>query len=392
MIDTLEENFEEVSFTLESWSPELDQQVYDADVFPPLWRYPVTLPIIRFSPLTILEAGRKIPYTLMNRITGNSVRNSWLLRSKEQELIKRMSDSDLIISCGGGYLHDTYGPAFLRHLYTLSVANSIDTPVMVYAQSIGPFSSEYYGRIAASVLNGTDHITIRDKISQEYLSNIFVTETPIEVTADAAFLLTPRPSEKCSNGLSEIESSDFPVGITVRKWEYPGASDPEFLRKRYRKEMANYIDYLHRTQSADIYFFNHTPEDKREAERILTRCESTPDTTILNPDIHPRELKTMTGAVDLFVGTRMHSTIFSMAMKTPTVSIAYLPKSTDLMERLGLDQFVVDIDEVTGNDLIQMTEMIHTDESYRQKLDEGISKIKKLSGKNAEIAEQLIDD
>lgn len=383
----LEDELGEVSFAIESWSPELDQTVYESDVFPPLWKYSLTFPIVNFSPLTIVEGIQKLPFTIANAGNNNPLENRWLLRSKENELIERMNESDLIISCGGGFLHDTFGPAFLRHLYTLRIANKLDTPVMMFAQSIGPFNKKCYGEITSSVLDNVDYITVRDLISEEYLAEISVSEPPIEVTADAAFSFTPRQPE--SEVVSRMETSNSSVGITVRRWKYPSSSKPTAMQKRYRKEMAAYVDHLY-SQDVDIYFFNHKRSDAKEARKILDQCTADTQATVLSSDIHPRELKALTGAVDLFVGTRMHSTIFSMAMGTPTISIAYLPKSTDLMNRLELSEFVVDIETVTRDELIQMTKTLRSDPSHTERMIENVEELKMLSRENVSIAEKLI--
>ncbi|WP_312907610.1 polysaccharide pyruvyl transferase family protein [Natronosalvus caseinilyticus] len=390
MIDILEKRIGAISVNIESWHPDQDQDFYNADVFTTLWRYGISAPYIGISPLAIYEAIRKIPllYSIKYNLSS-PLGQEYLLRDQEQELFDRMKKSDLVLSCGGGFLHDSHGPAFLKHLYTLKMATLIDTPVMIYAQSIGPFRKKHYGSLACSVLNEVDYITVRDNISENYLEEIGVTDPPREVTADAAFLLEPTPPE--NNGiLRTIRESEVPIGLTVRDWKYPNSDNPKKMKKQYRKEMSKYADYLQEELSATLFFFNHTPSDVEEAELITNSCDNTSEIHILDSNIPPRQLKYLTGEVELFVGTRMHSTIFSMEMDTPTISIPYLPKSKDLMERLGLKELFIDISQVNSRDLQVLTQNVIEDRTYQMKMSRGIDHLKSLTRRNAEIASSMI--
>ncbi len=48
----------------------------------------------------------------------------------------------------------------------------------------------------------------------------------------------------------------------------------------------------------------------------------------------------------------MHSNIFATSMGVPTVAIAYEKKTNGIMETVGLDDFVEEIDTITSKSLI----------------------------------------
>lgn len=390
MMDSLRDQLGPISFNIESWHPELDQEIFDAHVYGTLWKYGIIAPYLRISPLAIYEAARKLPllYFELGGIWENRIA-SFLLREEESELLRRMNDSDLILSCGGGFLHDSHGPAFLKHLFSLEIAARLETPVMVYAQSIGPFRSERFARLTSSVLNRVDYITLRDQISETYLAEIGVSAPPCQVTADAAFLLDSE-IYRDKTLLEEIQQSKLPIGITVRDWKYPNSEDPSEKRENYREEMARYVDELVVGLDGDIFFFCHTPSDADEARRIMTRSNNRNRMCILDPDIPPRELKYLTGEVDLFIGTRMHSTIFSMGMGTPTISIPYLPKSSDLMSRLELDDLVLKIEDVNHGELMRITRELLSTDKYQSTMGNRVPQMSELAKKNVEIAEKLL--
>jgi colanic acid/amylovoran biosynthesis protein len=59
------------------------------------------------------------------------------------------------------------------------------------------------------------------------------------------------------------------------------------------------------------------------------------------------------GRMDAFVGSRMHSAILALCAGTPTVALAYQPKTTGTFEAIGLDEFSLDIVSFTGGDLAE---------------------------------------
>ncbi|MEF8775753.1 MAG: polysaccharide pyruvyl transferase family protein [Haloarculaceae archaeon] len=327
--------------TIESWHPEADVGRFSADVLGPLWKPhspPGSLPV---SPFEFVEAARKLPY-LARSLRRGPTPDTRLLRPHERDLVRRMRRADLIVSCGGGYLHDVFGPVFLRHLYTVAVATLVDTPVYLNGQSIGPFRSAALGRVAGRILSAVDYITVRDPRSAIYLADIGVTDVPIQVTADNAFLLEPRPPDR-----DLPETGGLCVGATVRRWAYPGQADPGTAREQYRDSMAAVFDHLVETYDASLVLFSHTNADVTEADRIRRRCAHLDRLRVLAPDVGPRELKGLAGAVDVVIGTRMHSMVFATAMGTPTLCVSYLPKARTVMGRLDLEEYCVDIADVT---------------------------------------------
>jgi len=54
------------------------------------------------------------------------------------------------------------------------------------------------------------------------------------------------------------------------------------------------------------------------------------------------------GSYDLSIATRMHAAILALTAGTPVVPVAYEFKSRELFDRLGLGEFVCDVNSVTG--------------------------------------------
>jgi len=131
-------------------------------------------------------------------------------------------DADIVISKGGSFLSDYYAPDVLGRFWGLYFAEVLGKPVIIYAQSIGPFEKPFYRWIARYVLNKADLITLRDKESKGILDSIGVTRPPIYVTSDSAFampLTECKPMQMMRYEKIELNNKDqLKVSISVRQW------------------------------------------------------------------------------------------------------------------------------------------------------------------------------
>src|SRR5690606_35852105 len=83
---------------------------------------------------------------------------------------------------------------------------------------------------------------------------------------------------------------------------------------------------------------------------------------IINDDYSPRQLKFIYSKLDLLVGTRLHSCIFSLSEGVPCLNIAYHgTKSQGIMSDLGLGSFVFSIDKVSEEELNASIDLILND-------------------------------
>src|SRR5579863_8848418 len=98
--------------------------------------------------------------------------------------------SDLLLSGGGSLLQDTTSlRSLLYYLGVVRLARGGGTPVMFYAQGIGPLRRGVSRILVRRVADRVQYITVRDPGSADLLARIGVRRPPVEVTADPAFAL-----------------------------------------------------------------------------------------------------------------------------------------------------------------------------------------------------------
>lgn len=87
----------------------------------------------------------------------------------------------------------------------------------------------------------------------------------------------------------------------------------------------------------------------------------------------------------------MHSNIFATSMKVPTVAIAYEKKTNGIMETVGLQDYLVEIDEITFEDLMgKIGEMVKNGKLLQQKLGETIPMLRsEIMNKMEQVMKKL---
>jgi polysaccharide pyruvyl transferase WcaK-like protein len=96
------------------------------------------------------------------------------------------------------------------------------------------------------------------------------------------------------------------------------------------------------------------------------------------------------GKMDLVLGMRLHSLIFSVIQGVPSVGISYDPKVKNLMEMVSLPW--VDVSHFTKDDLTNAVEKVYCE---REKIREGLPGrteiLRERSCRNFELLKGLLD-
>lgn len=281
--------------------------------------------------------------------------------------------SDCAVACGGGYLHGSYPLGLHLHLHQIHLASAHDLPVYLYSQSIGP-ADGLHRRAIDRALKKSRRIYVREKISREFVEDLGVAR-PLSVAPDAAFNLAPLKTSESQAKVRWMEKEERPwCGFTVRRWHFPGKSNPKSLYRRYLSSFAALID-----ANTDVTFFYIPqvtgPENRDDMEavhdlfRVAGWSEAPSNLRIMNDKLSARELIHIISHLDSFVGTRMHSNIFALIAEVPTVAISYLPKTQAIMNMLGLDEWVLSIESITADALKDRFRSLRKQESeYRDHL------------------------
>lgn len=398
MLSTLSEILPSVKFTAFTRNPEVDSKRYkgyDMEIFeyiPPsftkLW--------------AMLKCVIWIIFYRFFRV------NPRVLLQDEFKVLEAYTRADVVLFPSRDLISLTYGPKVLAYILGgIFVATVLHKPTMLYAVQIGPFGNGLKARIGTFltrlVLDRVNLITVRDRVSREYLRKLAVSKPSIYVTADPAFLLQSIPSEKAKKLMGEegvhVDAKPL-IGVNTSSLIYgfgfPNAKTLEDKRNEYIKLMSRIVDYLIEKLGATVIFVPHTfnprgQDDRTIARKIFSKVTRKDKVNLITGEKTPEELKGIIGQLDLFITTRQHPLIHSTSMHVPTIAIDYTFRMQELMRRLGQESLICDIKALDYNKLASKINAAYfTKEKIKKDLMSKTRILQNYAAKNANLVKTLL--
>ena len=318
--------------------------------------------------------------------------------------LREYYDADIVLNTGGDVLTEDFGFPF-SHFVNLLFAILLDKPVVICAESLGPYKKRWTKIIAKFVFNRTELITLREERSLKHLQEIGVNKPSIYVTADVAFMLEPASDERIKEILTKegFDESMPHIGISVSKvisnFGFPELKNREDKYNEYVKLMSEVIDCLVDTLNATIVFVPHVigpgddNDDRTVADDICKLIKNKDKLISIKNEYTPEELKGIIGQCDLFIGARMHATIASTSMLVPTVATAYSDKMHGIIGKmLGYEAYVLDIRDLSYDRLIsKMDDAWENREEIKKDLEMKIPEIKEKAMLNGKLIKEVVD-
>lgn len=274
-------------------------------------------------------------------------RNLWVPCSW-RSLFQEYAEADLVVAAGGGYLytHSMWRGNLMLVItvYSFWFATLLGKPFYLYGQSIGPFAARFQAAMVRFALSYARLVLVREGLSKAFLSR-WRLPCPVAMTGDASFLL-PRPAEE--DVPLNLSYAQTLVGITLREW--PNGKEGQ---RRFEVAIAEFVNWLTRDLAATVVFVPQVTfaawgdDDRMVMRRVYQGVEDRSRVMLIEDELSVFQVKALCGAVNFFVGMRMHSNIFALSMGVPTLAIGYQPKSEGIMRQLGLERFLITVEEVT---------------------------------------------
>lgn len=304
--------------------------------------------------------------------------------------------TDVVVTTGGDSLVDEgFGVSstifVFLNLCNISFAILLNKPVVIYAESVGPFNSKLNKFAAKFILNKVKLIMLREEISKGYLEKLGIDKPQIHVTADSAFLLEPVPYQEARQLLLKegISKSGKPlIMISVNKL---------ISNDRNIKLMAQVVDYLIDTLNATIVFIPHVIEkgsdDRIAADDIYNLVKNRYKIIRIKNEYTPEEFKGMIGQCDLFIGSRMHPTIASTSMYVPTIAITHSHKAYGIIGKMvGQEKYVLHINQLNYVTLISIiNDAWYNRTEIKKDLESNIKVVKERALLNGKLVKELLD-
>lgn len=278
-------------------------------------------------------------------------------------------EADLVLSASGGYMNATNslgGNLNIWHLLLpLKLAHQIGKPVIMAPQSFGPFGNNWQRRAVVRTVNCLEHSFVREDKSINLLTTLGANPQLISRAIDSGFAFDTDITSQSTKLRQEPR-----IGITARTWL------PDAAQTAYEKGIAEAITAVNSKYGAHFSLIPQVTselyeDDDRVPERRIAEFARAAGAEVEQIDTHlsHHDVKRLYAGLDITIGTRFHSVIFSLTSYVPAIAIEYEHKTSGIMHDLGLEDWVIKIGDVTGPRLTAMLErLVREHDAYVQHL------------------------
>jgi polysaccharide pyruvyl transferase CsaB len=310
--------------------------------------------------------------------------------------------ADLLISGGGGFLHEADFEIQRRSFllregklrpvpYFLSVvmmARAERVPVMWYGQGLGPLHTRAARHLVASAGSASQIVTWRDRESARLAYEVGVRAPTQVVVPDPAYAIQPASSEEASEWLafSGVSPGTRYLAVCPRYW---------VRRRGYLENLGEALEKARSALDVEVVFVCfHEVQDLPVCESLAERRDLAGHAHVLTPSASPALLAAVLGAAALVVAMRLHSGILAAVGGTPAVVIDYDPKTRAFAVQTRQTDWAVAIDDLElrpgGVRLIEAIMQTAGDlPARRAALELAVAPLRATAGQTAQLAFQL---
>lgn len=303
-----------------------------------------------------------------------------------KDIYRCMRGSKLLVLGGGGLLQDYTSRVIPYWLSRVAMAYAAGTPVMYYAQGIGPLKRPKARKLVSFLSNRVKYITVRDEDSLLLLREIGVDRVPIEVTADPALGIRISSDGKRLLGKAGIQLREdrIKVGISLRSWKGEEKYLPALVRilRRLRRLMP--VQY--------IFFPFQYGCDEQVSLQVLEKLEDKEDCMVAGRHT-PEQVAAMLKEMDGVIAMRLHAVILSVLSCVPAFGLIYDPKVKYFMERAGIAGYSITLDEITKDEdvlLSWLSGWLLKREEISGEMEPKVEEMAAMARHNAQIVWDLI--
>jgi len=302
---------------------------------------------------------------------------SYSLGKIHHNIIKHIDDMDVYLSIGG----DNYCYGEQPGWYEIDRrVKSKGKKLVLWGCSIG---EEDISERKLEDLKLFDLILARETLTYQMLRSKGLTN--VKLCADPAFTM-------------EKEELDLPEGW--QEGNTVGLNFSPLVWKRNKNSqtaVSDLINHILATTTMTIALTPHVIDEGNNDYEILYKYyeefKKTGRVVILPDHLNAMQYKGYIARMRFFIGARTHATIAAYSNYIPTMVLGYSVKSKGIaIDLFGEEKLVLGIDEISNSNKLKNSfdEMIEEEEEIKQKLQQTIPAIKKMSYKSVKYLNELV--
>ncbi len=309
-------------------------------------------------------------------------------RNFGHKYLKSFKECDIIFDVTmGDSFSDIYSLRFFRKLMLEKYIAIKNCKKYVFLpQTYGPFYHKSSFSLAKFILKKASVVFCRDEMSQELLENKMKIKNTI-LSSDMAFIL---PFDEKKYQMSDKEK----LGLNVSGLLFKGGFNKENqfgLTLNYPELIKVLIENL--SKKYEVHLIPHVVDLKNDAnDDDYKTCkelhEKYPNTVLAPAFDNPIDAKSYISNMDIFIGSRMHSTIASFSSGVFTIPISYSMKFEGLFGSLNYP-YVVNAKKESTKSAYDMVIKYIDDKESLEKIHR--NSLKKIEEKNNKFKDKIIE-
>ncbi|MBI5033461.1 MAG: polysaccharide pyruvyl transferase family protein [Chloroflexi bacterium] len=318
--------------------------------------------------LRLVAAGLYSAIILLVPIVPSRFNLKRFLPKEWSQVLMAYQEADLVVNCPGNMFLTLglFGLPFILSALPVLLAHWYRKPFYVMPQTLGPLKRRWERGLLGRLYARARIVFIREKLSLQVAKELHVPENKVFYVPDLAFGFSPRIDR--DNARSLLQRSGYAaehpaIGVTaISRWTR--AFDEKSF-DQYYTAMACALARISDKYGARIYFFPQVTgpspiEDDRIAVKlIIDRMPSLQACVVhLDDRLSPSNLQALFSFMDIFLATRLHSGIFALNMKVPTLFVGYVSKTRGILESVHLQEWLVELDSITEDKLYDKLEQL----------------------------------
>jgi len=285
--------------------------------------------------------------------------------SDVRQFLAAIRESEAVIDILGIRFSDKLGnqslPGRLIKGTVYVTARLLGRPMIKYTCDMGPFALRWNRCVSRFYLNScVDLILARSVTTKQRLEELGVS-TPIRVSPDTAFLLSPTSSSFSQS----LEGAVRPlIGFSVSHMAAKQFGD----RSTYAQFMAQIADATARITEGRLLFIpneysdNAADDDLSVAHEVLEAMRAPDRATLFEGADWPgSDVKGVIAQCDAVISSRYHTIIASLSLGIPVFAIGWHAKYDGVLRLFGLEELVCSLEAPNVDSLVERVSIFWSD-------------------------------
>ena len=221
------------------------------------------------------------------------------------------------------------------------------------------------------LFNKADYSFVRDEKSKQILEGLSVKSNKVDLGMDLSYYYQEKPK------LAESSKSNIQIGLNFFDF-YNYIEKDSKKRSKLINSIKVFITASKTQFKADVHLFALQKSSGGRDYEFMQELNANCELHFYN-DNQPQFISLMT-SMDFNIGLRYHFAVVSLQYGIPTIGINYQPKVRRELTKFGLENYVLEMDEVNDESLQVLFQKLHKNKK---------ATIQQIKQKNNQIKQTL---